>query len=129
MFLTVNWSLVPVVKGLFFAIGVSYILISVMTFILNIASRKADSPTFTKYLEYWWILAILTMLVFEGLAITKLISNDYKETFYEIGAKRMLYIFIIGNLVDLLFWGWGLLTLRVESGDVVREGLAEEREE
>lgn len=67
------------------------------------------------------------MLVFEGLSIAKLISNDFPETFYYIGAKRMLYIFMIGNLIDVLFWGWGLLTLRVESGDVVREGLAEEQ--
>lgn len=120
MLLTINWSEVPEVKGLFFAIGVTYIIISGITFILNIVSRKADSSSFTKYLEYWWILTIIVMLVFEGVAIAKLISTDFTETFYEIGAKRMLYIFIIGNLVDVLFWGWGLLTLRVESGDVVR---------
>lgn len=53
------------------------------------------------------------MFIFEGFAIGKLISNEFTKTFYEIGAKRMLYIFIIGNLVDIVFWGWGLLTLRV----------------
>ena len=120
MFFTINWIYVPVVQNFFTIIGVAYLLISIITLILNLVSRKADSPTFSKYLSYWWKLAIIIMFVFEGFAIAKFLSNDFRETFYDIGAKKMLIIFIIGNILDILFWGWGLLTLRVESGDVVR---------
>ena len=77
MFLTINWIYTPIVQNFFTAIGIIYLIISIITLILNLVSRKADSPTFSKYLSYWWKLAIIIMLIFEGFGIAKLISNDF----------------------------------------------------
>ena len=129
MFLTISWATVPYTKPLFVGIGVTYLIISIITLILNLASRRANRAFFTRYLKIWWIAAMVIMLVFEVLAAVKLYFSDFTEKYYETGAKRMLYIFLIGNLIDLMFWGWGLLTLRVESGDVVRNGLEDGKEE
>ena len=64
MFLSINWDSVGQIKSLYLAIGITYGIISTVTLILNVASRKADKATFAKYLEIWWILAIVIMIIF-----------------------------------------------------------------
>lgn len=78
MFLTINWIYAFIVQNFFTAIGITFLIISIVTLILNLVSRKADSPTFSKYLSYWWKFAILIMIVFEGFALAKFLSNDFR---------------------------------------------------
>ena len=38
-------------------------------------------------------------------------------------AKKVLLLFVILNIVELVFWGFGLYTLKGENGDMVRDSM------
>lgn len=63
MFLTINWGSVGSAKMLLVAIGVAYLLISVVTLIVNTLSFCGGTTTLKRrLLKYWWVIAIVIMV-------------------------------------------------------------------
>jgi hypothetical protein len=59
------------------------------------------------------------------LAIVTYVANSGKDNqgYHGVLAKSLLMIFIPVNILDLLFWLWGLMTLTYENGDKIRDAL------
>lgn len=124
LFLTINWSSLGPVKNIFLFIGITYLVISVVTFFLNTKSLFSSATTTSnRVLKCWWIFCIAVMIVLELVAVAIFFTNHFSNNFYQVAASRLLQLFIVANIIDLLFWLWGLLALRYENGDVIREGL------
>lgn len=124
MFLTVSWADVPHLRYFLLGIGIAYLVISIFTFLININSLCGGITTTSKRcLKCWWIFVIVLMVVFEVIALIGYLGRRSTGEFYDIGANRLLQMFLVGNLIDLLFWLWGLMALRYENGDLIREEL------
>ena len=53
------------------------------------------------------------------------LSNTEASDYEDMVAKKLLQTFFPINIIDGLFWIWGILTLRYSRGDSVREGIME----
>lgn len=121
LFLTFNWSVLGPVKNIFLFIGITFLVISLVTFFLNTKSLFGSATTTSnRVLKCWWIFCIVVMILLELLAVAIFFTNHFSSNFYQVAASRLLQLFIVANIVDLLFWLWGLLALRYENGDVIR---------
>lgn len=124
MFLTISWATVPHLRGLLICIGLVYLVISLLTFCVNANSLCGGVTTTSKrYLKCWWIFVIVLMVAMEVFALIGYLGGRTSGDFYDIGANRLLQMFLVGNVVDILFWLWGLMALRYENGDLIREEL------
>jgi hypothetical protein len=61
------------------------------------------------------------MVAFEIIALVGYLAGTSSGQFYDVGANRLLQMFLVGNFIDLLFWLWGLLALQYENGDLIRD--------
>lgn len=52
--------------------------------------------------------------------IRKYLTRRSTGEFDDIGANRLLQMFLVDNIIDLLFWLWGPMA-RYENGDLTRE--------
>ena len=52
------------------------------------------------------------------IAIATYIRNSKYSSYNDMEAKKLLLLFVILNIVELVFWGFGLYTLKGENGDV-----------
>jgi hypothetical protein len=124
MFLTIGWDNVGTTKTLLLAIGVAYLFISVVTFIMNTISLCGGTTTTKrKLLKYWWVFAIFFMVVFELIAFAGYLTGTFDGNFYKVGANRLLQLFLVCNFIDILFWLWGVMVLQYEFGDLIRDAL------
>jgi hypothetical protein len=124
MFLTISWSTLSPVRNFMLGIGFAYLIISVITFLVNVNSLCGGTTTTSKrYLKCWWIFVIVLMIVFEVVALIGYLAGTSSGQFYEVAANRLLQMFLVGNFIDLLFWLWGLLALQYENGDLIRDEL------
>jgi|JI6StandDraft_1071083.scaffolds.fasta_scaffold13873_9 hypothetical protein len=124
MFLTITWTSLPHVKLFLLGIGIAYLCISLFTFLVNASSLCGGTTTTSKRcIKCWWIFVIVLMAVFEIIALIGYLGGNLGSSFYEIGANRLLQMFLVGNFIDLLFWLWGLMALRYENGDLIRDEL------
>lgn len=124
MFLTIGWQQVGSTKVILYIIGLSYLFISLVTFIMNSLSVCGGTTTGKrKSLKCWWIFAIVLMFVLQLVALAGYLTGTFNGSFYSTGANRLLQMFLVGNFIDILFWLWGLLALQYENGDLIRDAL------
>lgn len=122
MFLGFSWTLAFNSKMI--AIGVLHLLICFLTILANgIAAAKGITTGVKKIIVGEWVLALLIMVITEIIAIATYFQNSDSTDFNDQIAKKLLQIFIAVNVLDLLFWLFGLLTLNYENGDKIRDAL------
>lgn len=54
------------------------------------------------------------------------ISGSGAETFWDEVAKKLAQTYFPVNIIDAIFWIWGLSTLKFHKGDTVRDGIIKE---
>lgn len=50
-------------------------------------------------------------------------QDQNEKDFFSIIANKSLLTFIFVNILDLVFWLWGFMTLEYENGDKIRDEL------
>ena len=68
------------------------------------------------------------MLICEIIAIGIYLGNSDLSGFEDIVAKKLLQTYLPVNVIDGLFWIYGLLTLAYANGDKIRDMLINENE-
>jgi hypothetical protein len=105
-------------------IGLLTFLVSVITLAGNlIAGCKGITTGMKRCLIVCWVMTVLLMVGAEVLAVLTYISIKEGSDYQGMVAKILLEIFVAINLIDLNFWLFGLLTLRHENGDNIRDDL------
>ena len=107
-------------------IGILCLIISLTSFLVNLfAAFQGTTTTMKKIIVVQWIFALLLMVANEVMAIIDYLANtgNDNESYHQILGKTLLAIFIPVNILDILFWLWGLLTLTYENGDKIRDAL------
>lgn len=118
MFLTENWVMVPKLNILFKIIGFLELFICIFSFVMNMLPFWIGIPTkYRKALKIWWQTCIGTMSIVEIVTFIIFMVYDFGNTSAELGANRMMQIFLSCNLVDLLFWLWGYLVITYSTPD------------
>ena len=57
------------------------------------------------------------------IALIVYMANSEANKFEDMIAKKLLQTYFPINIIDGLFWIWGMLTLKHASGDTIREGI------
>jgi hypothetical protein len=119
LFLIYQWNF----SYLFYmwVIGIVTAVVCVLTLFLHLFTFIKTSTSTKKVLTIGWGLCIGLLLLLEGLAVFVYIISDDPVEYIDVYAKTTLTIFIAVNLLDVLFWIWGLKTLDYEKGDQVRD--------
>jgi hypothetical protein len=104
-------------------IGIISLSISLITLFANvIAAWKGITITIKKIVVGCWTVCLLLILINEIVAIATYFSNSW-ESYNDTVAKKLLLTFLALNMVELGFWIYGLMTLRYENGDPIRDSL------
>ena len=106
-------------------IGIAQGVISMITLFTNLVTCSGPTVRTKKLLMGGWIFGLLLMVGCEVYAILTYLQVGKMTDYKDIKAKKTLAIFIVVNVLDLLFWLWGLKTLGYENGDPVRGQLYE----
>ena len=105
-------------------IGIAYAAISLSSLFVNFMTCNSLSSMTKKIVYGQWIFSILVMIAAEIYAAIFYFTQAKAPTdFIEDQARKLLAVFIIVNIIDLLFWIWGMKTLAYENGDRVRDDL------
>lgn len=106
--------------------GIIFAAISGMSFFINLIACKGITTQMKKLIVIEWIFALILMIVGEILAIVIYLQDQKEQDFSSIIANKSLQTFICVNILDLMFWLWGYLTLEYENGDKIRDELMRE---
>lgn len=98
-------------KVAMFILGSIYAVISVCSFVVNLIACKGITTSIKKIIVVEWILAIVLMIVGEVLAVVVYIQNNPNQVFIDNVALKLIMTYFCVNILDLLFWLWGYLTL------------------
>lgn len=109
-------------------IGIVAGVISLLTFFVNLVTCSGPTTKTKKLLVGVWILCLILMIGCEIYAVITYLTVGEVTEFKDVQAKKTLAVFIVVNLLDLLFWIWGFSTLNYENGDPVRGQLFEPEE-
>ena len=111
MFFLFTWN--PSYSTLMIVIGVITILVSLITLIINlIAAATGITSSVKKAVTFCWGTGMVLMLINEILAVATYIQNSKYSSYKDMEAKQVLLLFVIINIVELVFWGFGLYTLK-----------------
>lgn len=111
MFFLFSWN--PSYSTLMIVIGVLVILVSAITLGINIiAGLMGITSGVKKALMFCWGLGMVLMLINEVIAIVAYVQNSKFSSYNDMEAKKVLLLFVIINIIELVFWGFGLYTLR-----------------
>ena len=111
MFFLFTWN--PSYSTLMIVIGVITILVSLITLIINlIAAATGITSSIKKAVTFCWGTGMVLMLINEILAVATYIQNSKYSSYKDMEAKKVLLLFVIINIVELVFWGFGLYTLK-----------------
>lgn len=121
LFLSFQWSSLFAVYMQI--IGIATAVTSILTFVINLSTIIKTSTSTRKLVTFGWIFGIALLLILEGLAIFKYLTAGNVNEYTDVQAKSTLAVFIGVNLIDILFWMWGMKSLDYEKGDQVREDL------
>ena len=122
LFLGVDWTVA--FNGSFKAIGFLNLAISLATlFIHMVPLYKGITSTSRKIIKIAWVLCLLIMIGCEILCLITYLGNTQKNAFNDFIAKKLAQTFLVINLIDGLFWIWGLLSLQSAGGDTVRDNI------
>lgn len=75
---------------------------------------------------YQWIISIVLLAICGVMAFVVYISNVRKNGYEAVMANKLCEIFIGVNIVDIIFWLWGLFIIKDQFGLTMRESLAVE---
>jgi hypothetical protein len=104
-------------------LGVICAVISFSSLAVNLLACKGITTSMKKIIVVQWVFSLILMLVAEVLAIVVYLKKDHNDVFADNIAYKLLQTFICVNLLDMLFWLWGYLTLEYENGDKIRDEL------
>ena len=122
MFFLFSWN--PSYSTLMIVIGIITILVSGITLVINIiAGITGITSSIKKAVTFCWATGMILMLINEVIAIATYIQNSKYSSYKDMEAKKVLLLFVILNIVELVFWGFGLYTLKGENGDMVRDSM------
>ena len=129
IFLFFGFSWTSSFSGGNIAIGVFNLLISLSSLIINIIPLIMGITTrIKKMLLIQWLGSLGLMLICEIIAIGIYLGNSDLSGFEDIVAKKLLQTYLPVNVIDGLFWIYGLLTLAYANGDKIRDMLINENE-
>lgn len=110
-------------------IGIGMISISVSTFLfllfLMVCAKSCSKVRYCCSLKrqeiVFCIFSIVCLLGLEVMAIIGYNKIDEVISYVDIQAKKTLQIFIVVNILDILFWIYGCYyAFSLDNGDVVR---------
>ena len=117
-------------NGSMIVIGLFNLLLSLGVFIVNLLPIFTGVTTRAKKIIRWgWLGGLGAMALCEVIALIVYLANSESSQFNDMVAKKLLQTFLVINVIDGLFWLWGILTLRHSGGDSVREGIMEGNQE
>lgn len=106
------------------AIGTLCLIVSLITFLANgIAAWKGITTGTKKIVVGFWTVDLLLMFVNEIVAIAVYFQNSDTTSYNDVAAKKLLQTFLAINIIEFLLWIFGLLTLKYENGDPIRDSL------
>ena len=113
-------TLIGILVGLCLLVS---ILSLVSTLLVACSGVTTDSK---KGIVVFWVIELILMVLAEGMATYLYLEYDAESVtfgYYQASSLALVCCFLLGNAVDLIFWLVGLLTLRLEHGDKVRDEL------
>ena len=75
-----------------------------------------------KIIKFEWIGALIMMGVCIIIVFAVYMSASSNSTFNDEVGKKLAQTFLPVNIIDGIFWIWGLATLKLHRGDV-RDGI------
>lgn len=122
LFLGFSWT--SAFSSQMITIGVISLVISLISLIANgIAAIKGITSTIKKLIIVCWALGLLLMITNEIIAIVAYFQNSDSSSYNDVMAKKLLQIFMAINMIELVLWVFGILTLKYENGDPIRDSL------
>ena len=106
------------------ALGALCLTVSLITLLANaVAAWKGITIGTKKIVVGCWTLDLLLMFVNEVVAIAVYFQNSDTSSYNDVAAKKILQTFLAINVIEFLLWIFGLLTLKYENGDPIRDSL------
>ena len=103
-------------------IGIFNLILSLSSILVNIAPNFIGiSSRMKKILLFQWIGGIVLMAICEIIALAVYLGNSDASDFNDIVAKKLIQTYLPINIIDGIFWIWGLLTLAYYNGDKIRD--------
>jgi hypothetical protein len=123
-FLFFGYAWTSAFKGSYITVGLFTLLLSFATFIVNILPFRGGLTTGKKkIIHFEWIGALVVMAICEVIVFATFLAGANTTDFYDGVAKKLAQTYLPINIIDALFWVWGLMTLKYTSGDVVRDNI------
>lgn len=123
-FLFFGYAWTNAFKGSYITVGVFTLLISLATFIVNVLPLRGGLTSGKKkIIHFEWIGALILMAVCEIVVFATYLGGANTTDFMDQIAKKLAQTYLPINIIDALFWIWGLLTLKYTSGDTVRDNI------
>lgn len=117
-------------KGGMVCLGLLHLVLSLGIFAINIFPIvKGVTTEIKKIIRVSWYVGIIVMALCEIIALILYLADSEKNEFEDVIAKKLLQTYFPINIIDGLFWIYGMLTLRHAGGDTVREGIMEGNDE
>jgi hypothetical protein len=111
-------------QGSYVTVGILTLLTTVCTFVVNALPLAGGLTVMKKKIIHSeWIAALVTMGICEIIVFATYIAGADANSFIDFTAKKLAQTYLPINLIDALFWIWGLMTLKYTSGDTVRENI------
>ena len=84
------------------------------------------TKTLRKIIKFEWMTGIALMAVCLIIVFAIYLSGSNASTFMDEVAKKLAQTYFPINIIDGIFWIWGLVTLEYTKGDVIRDDLINE---
>ena len=127
LFFGFNWTFS--FKGSMICLGLLHLILSIGIFVINILPViKGVTTQIKKIIRASWYIGIIVMALCEIIALITYLADSETTQFEDMVAKKLLQTYFPINIIDALFWIYGMLTLRHTGGDIIREGIMEGNE-
>ena len=87
---------------------------------------KGMTKMIRKAIRIEWIVSLGLMAVCMIVVFAVYISASEATTYWDEVGKKLAQTFFPVNIIDAVFWIWGLSTLKFHRGDTVRDGIINE---
>lgn len=120
-FLFFGFSWTSKFNGSYITVGIITLFISLGTFIANILPLRGGPTTLkSKIINYAWIGSLILMGICELIVFVTYLSSSDGTDFNDYIAKKLAQIYLPINFIDAIFWVFGKLTTKYDTGDTVR---------
>lgn len=109
-------------KGSYITVGVITLLITLTTFVVHALTIRGTTAKNIKIIRIQWIVALVLMAICQIIVFVTYLAGADANTFNDMIAKKLAQTYLPINIIDAIFWFWGLMTLNM-TGDVVKDNI------